>query len=102
MMPAPCASMRSMARCVLPVLVGPRMAVTPRARRDGGSIEPGALSKVISLFEGPGQERPGTVPLRAGIWAIWAAALTPGTPVERKASESRRRGFANVLLTLQP
>src|SRR5580704_10730829 len=31
-MPAPCASMRSTARWVLPVLVGPRTAVTPFAR----------------------------------------------------------------------
>src|SRR5436853_2405002 len=29
-MPEPCASMRSTARCVLPVLVGPRTAVTGR------------------------------------------------------------------------
>src|SRR5689334_6886454 len=36
MMPEECASMRSIARCVLPVLVGPNTAVTP---------EPGARSR---------------------------------------------------------
>src|SRR5882757_8757627 len=37
MMPEEWPSMRSMARWVLPVLVGPRTAVTPRARIGGGS-----------------------------------------------------------------
>jgi hypothetical protein len=32
MLPEECASMRSMARCVLPVLVGPSTAVTPAPR----------------------------------------------------------------------
>jgi hypothetical protein len=31
-MPLECASMRSIARCVLPVLVGPSTAVTPAPR----------------------------------------------------------------------
>src|SRR5262245_53207544 len=41
MIPEECASMRSMARCVLPVLVGPSTAVTPAPR-----------APVPRLFEG--------------------------------------------------
>ena len=38
MMPDECASMRSMARCVLPVLVGPSTAVTPGAAGAGVAV----------------------------------------------------------------
>ncbi len=39
MMPDECASMRSMARCVLPVLVGPSTAVTPEPRARASRLE---------------------------------------------------------------
>ncbi|KTS11245.1 hypothetical protein SB3_05050 [Methylobacterium radiotolerans] len=67
-MPVGCASIRSMARCVLPVLVGPRTAVTPRARasRDSERLDVGrsSASMVGGSFEREG--RRGAVAARAG------------------------------------
>src|SRR5580700_7978967 len=60
MMPEEWASMRSMARCVLPVLVGPRTAVTPapraRASRATGEEKEMGISCPeggFVVFEGP-------------------------------------------------
>src|SRR5881394_3178229 len=64
MMPEECASMRSMARCVLPVLVGPRTAVTPapRASRDVERENEMGISVRIK-FQQKFKERRGAIPI---------------------------------------
>src|SRR5271156_1556582 len=95
MMPEEWASMRSMARWVLPVLVGPNTAVTPapRARRsrsvegeneigiEGPDCRAGAAGASVS------QQHDGKALVLAGT----ALCLRCGTSLERIAAESATR-----------
>src|SRR5687768_7207414 len=74
-MPDECATMRSIARCVLPVLVGPRTAVTPTPRARASRLWGGEKERGIAGALYHNGRRPGP-PLRVG------------TSLERIAAES--------------
>src|SRR5262245_42644547 len=62
-MPDECASMRSIARCVLPVLVGPSTAVTPAPRAYDSRAEAFEseidVTRMLALYTEPNQSRIG-------------------------------------------
>src|SRR5450631_3035165 len=92
-MPLECASMRSMARWVLPVLVGPSTAVTPwpRAR---GSRSPGELNEMgipASAGARTGRRVTYTSYLYHNVTKTEGTAAPtsrPGTSLEQSAPES--------------
>src|SRR5262249_44044286 len=86
-MPEECASIRSMARCVLPVLVGPSTAVTPEPRARSSRS---ALGENEIDIESPTEavsRRKGRACL-SQPWHWKALCLTCGTSLERIAAES--------------
>src|SRR5690348_5826886 len=86
-MPEECASIRSIARCVLPVLVGPSTAVTPEPRAESSRSATGENEIDI--------ESPAEAVSRRTVVAClsqhprWKAlCLTCGTTLERITAES--------------
>src|SRR6185312_6119732 len=95
-MPDECASMRSMARWVLPVLVGPRTAVTPAPRARGERLEGEENDRVITRpnWRRGHRVRPGAAFLYHNATAAMlsgARELSFGTSLERIAPESLTR-----------
>src|ERR1700692_209980 len=89
MIPEEWASMRSMARCVLPVLVGPRTAVTPapRARAPRATGEEKEIG--ISYPEcGKGPSKTGFRPFCTTMRRVKDLGLSSRTSLERIAAES--------------
>src|SRR5580700_224562 len=90
MMPEEWASMRSMARCVLPVLVGPRTAVTPapRARESRATGEEKEMG--ISCPEGGAGRvlRTAIRPFCTTMRRVMGFGLSSRTSLERIAAES--------------
>src|SRR5260370_7233927 len=88
MVPEEWASMRSMARCVLPVLVGPRTAVTPapRARESRATGEEKEMG--ISCPEGGTGPQTLIRPFCTTMRRVMDLGLSSRTSLERIAAES--------------
>jgi hypothetical protein len=86
-MPEECASIRSIARCVLPVLVGPSTAVTPepRARSSRSALGENEID-IESPAEAVSRRKGGGCLAQPRRWK--ALCLTCGTSLERIAAES--------------
>src|SRR5690242_321734 len=89
-MPEECASIRSMARCVLPVLVGPRTAVTPAPR---ARVPRGGCGEKLRVITGPDWQPGLAVEARPRCSCITMRRrarprLRFGTGAERTAPES--------------
>src|SRR5215208_34677 len=84
-MPEECASMRSIARWVLPVLVGPSTAVTPTPRARASRLWGAEKETAIS------DERPVSVEVCTTMRRQSGSFLTDRTSLERIAAESLTR-----------
>src|SRR5215469_3651978 len=86
-MPEECASIRSMARCVLPVLVGPNTAVTPepRARSSRSALGENEIGIETRLRRYHARKARACLS-QPRHWK--ALCLTCGTSLERIAAES--------------
>src|SRR5947209_8485970 len=91
MMPVECASMRSIARCVLPVLVGPSTAVTPapraRASRLAGCENETAIGFPVSVSGDHGKNRS----VMELVMDSRAAASCPAAPAPLGAPDASNR-----------
>src|SRR5579862_6342078 len=92
-MPDLCASMRSIAKCVLPVLVGPRIAVT----RDWGRRSP-VLLCIVRKIIGPARACKFYGYDRGGCPMGKIAGKPKGTRLEQKKSESLTKLISSFVL----
>src|SRR5512146_321229 len=98
-MPDECASMRSMARWVLPVLVGPSTAVTPAPRARAPRTGCGEKLRVITDPDwqpdpvGEARPRSSCITMRRDV----RPRLTFGTGAERTAPESVETGESDFV-----